>query len=301
MIFLLIISIISLSVILYFIFKKNNSDQPIQGCYQNCNNNGKCDNGVCTCDDGYTGNYCSIKCPSQCKLPSGVCSYKGDCKCQPGYSGLDCSTQICANCNKDGGYCKDSSCICNDGFVGPNCSTCDIGYSTPLCKPCPKKCSHPNGVCESDQKCKCNTNWSGESCDTCELPFYSTDVNGNCNFLDKEIKSCYLTFSDISADGLYFYITPNDNSPYKHHYEFMTDNTMKMFKFYEDNTGKLDGIFSWFNTNILTDSSLHCPFYDYDGKVSIVASIKLKSQTVPIIFNIIYNDKIIGTVTLSET
>ena len=90
-----------------------------------CGNHGTCDDlsgtAVCVCDTGYTGNDCS-----QCD--TGYQDNDGNDTCLPNCTtaNLDCNQVV------SGGDCDDSSgtaqCVCNAGYVGADCKTCDTGY-----------------------------------------------------------------------------------------------------------------------------------------------------------------------------
>lgn len=79
--------------------KKNSNDCTYAN---NCNNHGKCIDGKCVCDEGWTNYDCSISlCLNFCS-DHGKCS-NGKCICDEGYSGEDCSIISCPNdCNKHG-------------------------------------------------------------------------------------------------------------------------------------------------------------------------------------------------------
>ena len=76
---------------------------------RNCSNQGDCIKGICQCDDGWTGNDCSVPttgpaCPGDGTCSgNGVCSSEGNCACHPNWSGLDCSVYRAADGDKDGG------------------------------------------------------------------------------------------------------------------------------------------------------------------------------------------------------
>uniref|UniRef100_A0AAY4D4E5 Uncharacterized protein n=1 Tax=Denticeps clupeoides TaxID=299321 RepID=A0AAY4D4E5_9TELE len=140
---------------------------------------GKCVDGQCVCDPGFTGPVCSSKtCPDNCKN-RGRC-VNGQCVCNPGFTGTDCSTSTCPdNCNNQG-RCINGKCVCEPGFSGPDCSTaecpnncnnwgrcvngkcvCDVGFSGPDCslKSCPNNCSN-RGRCVRG-KCVCRRGFTG--------------------------------------------------------------------------------------------------------------------------------------------
>lgn len=96
---------------------KRDSNDYFKPCPPKCNINGTCDpeNGRCVCNNGYSGDDCSLKtCPNNCS-GNGNCNVTtGICTCNPEYTGLDCSTPVkcVANCTPNcsqqdgcGGYC----------------------------------------------------------------------------------------------------------------------------------------------------------------------------------------------------
>jgi len=69
------------------------------GCPNDCMGNGKCQNGTCKCDDGYTGKDCSLlKCVEKSCYNKGKCHEFSEgfsaCKCYDGYGLNDCSAVI---------------------------------------------------------------------------------------------------------------------------------------------------------------------------------------------------------------
>jgi hypothetical protein len=113
------ILLITLVLILSYILK---SKKKI--CNPVCTSGGKCDDGVCKCDSGYSGSTCSDKdCDPVCV--NGKCD-DGVCKCDSGYSGSTCSDKdcdpVCVN-----GKCKEGVCECDKNHYGSSCSdeTCD--------------------------------------------------------------------------------------------------------------------------------------------------------------------------------
>ncbi|XP_041963772.1 tenascin [Alosa sapidissima] len=59
-------------------------------CPNNCSDQGRCEDGKCVCNAGFSGADCSSSaCPSNCNK-KGKC-VKGKCVCNPGFSGMDCS------------------------------------------------------------------------------------------------------------------------------------------------------------------------------------------------------------------
>jgi EGF-like domain len=99
------------------------SESAAEGCddITACSDHGICDDSSgeveCTCDDGYTGLYCS-------DCADGFV-YDGPNQCGPS---VPCLPETC----NDHGFCDDSDgvaeCTCETGYVGTACETCDTGY-----------------------------------------------------------------------------------------------------------------------------------------------------------------------------
>uniref|UniRef100_A0A4W5KQ79 EGF-like domain-containing protein n=1 Tax=Hucho hucho TaxID=62062 RepID=A0A4W5KQ79_9TELE len=122
-----------------------------ESCPGNCNNKGRCVNGQCVCDTGFTGPDCSTKaCPGNCKN-GGKC-VNGKCVCDSGFTGPYCSTKSCPGNCSNRGKCVNGQCVCDSGFTGPDCSA----------KACPNNCSN-KGRCVNG-KCVCEVGFSGQDC-----------------------------------------------------------------------------------------------------------------------------------------
>ena len=93
-----------------------------------CANESTCDAelGICLCNPGWRGRYCTEPCP-------------------PGTYGSSCQ-QICTCVN--GGVClhDDGSCVCRTGWIGAHCETaCPESYWGDQCE---NRCECPNGQCD---------------------------------------------------------------------------------------------------------------------------------------------------------
>ncbi|XP_066294307.1 tenascin-X-like isoform X1 [Branchiostoma lanceolatum] len=143
---------------------------------------GKCENGRCVCDEGFTGDDCSERaCPDNCK-DRGDC-VNGVCVCKPGFTGADCSQRACVPDCGDRGRCVNGVCQCEPGFEGPTCTSrscpgncmgrgvcvdgacqCESGFTGPDCSStsCPNDC-FGRGVCV-DGVCQCEPGFVGEDC-----------------------------------------------------------------------------------------------------------------------------------------
>ncbi len=98
----------------------NNCDGVVdEGCANECNPecspHGTCNNGVCECAPGYTGDQCQFsECNPECS-PHGTCN-NGICECDSGFTGPDCSTPI----DNDGdGFGFNEDCDDNNDNIYP--------------------------------------------------------------------------------------------------------------------------------------------------------------------------------------
>jgi hypothetical protein len=135
---------------------------------ETCNHHGDCDDSdgeiLCTCDEGYTGDYCSWcadgyhddgtgQCLPDEDCDPAICNYHGSCEeiagqvvchCDQGYAGIHC--ELCApgyhlegdECYLDE-HCLDNTCNhhgdCDDSSGQPVCD-CDLTYTGPNCEEC---------------------------------------------------------------------------------------------------------------------------------------------------------------------
>lgn len=117
-------------------------DVVLRGCF----NNGTCiAPDTCQCEQGWSGNDCSIPlCENEC-LNNGNCTLPNTCTCALGWTGSDCSVPLCAQECRNGGKCvAPDTCECNtwpsewrDGREGggrpvyrkPNGDPQDTGYT----------------------------------------------------------------------------------------------------------------------------------------------------------------------------
>eukprot|EP01012_Entosiphon_sulcatum_P030297 TRINITY_DN3729_c0_g1_i6.p1 TRINITY_DN3729_c0_g1~~TRINITY_DN3729_c0_g1_i6.p1 ORF type:complete len:6116 (-),score=439.75 TRINITY_DN3729_c0_g1_i6:64-18258(-) len=173
-----------------------------------CSGHGRCSDdvtgtGYCSCNSGYAGDLCSIRCPTT--TLGAVCGGHGVCddgregsgactcgqsatagywkapyctECTAGYWGSKCSgacpTSASEVCSGHGscfdGLTGNGTCKCAKGYAGAACSiTCAGGVTSP--------CNN-NGKCSADDgSCTCysdpvNGFWTGSTCSTC-LATYS--------------------------------------------------------------------------------------------------------------------------------
>nr|XP_021407059.1 tenascin [Lonchura striata domestica] len=126
-------------------------------CAQGCGAHGRCVGGQCLCHEGFVGDDCSVPlCPHNCH-GRGRC-VDSECVCEEGYTGEDCSELICPNDCFDRGRCVNGTCFCEEGFAGEDC-----GELT-----CPNDC-HGNGRCENGL-CVCHEGFVGDDCSERRCP-----------------------------------------------------------------------------------------------------------------------------------
>jgi len=113
-------------------------------CINGCWGAGKCVNGVCQCDDGYSGVDCSTICHSSCRK----CTGTGNTMCSACYSGgvLNTATGTCPSC--------DVSCATCSGPAANQCSTC---VSNAYLK---------HGVCQCEEDF--TRSWDSTTCEPCD-------------------------------------------------------------------------------------------------------------------------------------
>ncbi|XP_058861387.1 tenascin-like isoform X2 [Acipenser ruthenus] len=146
-------------------------DCGVETCPADCSENGQCIDGVCVCTEGFSGEDCSqTNCPNNC-LGRGRC-VDSECVCDEGFTGDDCSELICPNDCYDRGRCVNGVCFCEEGFTGEDC-----GEMT-----CPGNCNN-RGYCV-DGQCVCSAGYTGKDCSELTCPNDCKErgrcVNGMC-------------------------------------------------------------------------------------------------------------------------
>ncbi|XP_027505761.1 tenascin isoform X1 [Corapipo altera] len=151
-------------------------------CPSDCNDQGKCVDGLCVCFEGYTGPACGEElCPWGCGA-HGRC-VGGRCLCHEGFTGEDCSEPLCPHNCHGRGRCVDSECVCEEGYTGEDCGElicpndcfdrgrclngtclCEEGFTGDDCGElaCPSDC-HGHGRCENGL-CVCHEGFVGDDC-----------------------------------------------------------------------------------------------------------------------------------------
>ncbi|NXK68846.1 TENA protein, partial [Sylvietta virens] len=140
-------------------------------CARGCGAHGRCVGGRCLCHEGFAGDDCSVSlCPHNCH-GRGRC-VDSECVCDEGYTGEDCGELICPNDCFDRGRCVNGTCFCEEGFTGEDC-----GELT-----CPNDC-HGHGRCENGL-CVCHEGFIGDDCSERRCPNDCHNrgrcINGRC-------------------------------------------------------------------------------------------------------------------------
>uniref|UniRef100_A0A8C5UIZ5 Tenascin C n=1 Tax=Malurus cyaneus samueli TaxID=2593467 RepID=A0A8C5UIZ5_9PASS len=126
-------------------------------CGHGCGAHGRCVGGQCVCHEGFVGDDCSVPlCPHNCH-GRGRC-VDSECVCDEGYTGEDCSELICPNDCFDRGRCVNGTCFCEEGFTGEDCGELA----------CPNDC-HGHGRCENGL-CVCHEGFVGDDCSERRCP-----------------------------------------------------------------------------------------------------------------------------------
>ncbi|NXG24648.1 TENA protein, partial [Grallaria varia] len=163
-----------------------NCSQPT--CPSDCNDQGKCVDGLCVCFEGFTGPACGEElCAPGCGA-HGRCM-GGQCVCHEGFAGEDCAQPLCPHNCHGHGRCLDGECVCHEGYTGDDCAElicpkdcfdrgrclngtclCDEGYTGEDCGEltCPSDC-HGHGRCENGL-CVCHEGFVGDDCGELRCP-----------------------------------------------------------------------------------------------------------------------------------
>lgn len=151
-------------------------------CESDCSGHGLCENGLCLCEDGWTGTTCeALKCASVCG-PHGVCTHKG-CVCDAGWTGDNCSHECLPGffgdgCNQtcsciNGASCDPvhGRCTCPPGFHGNSCeNVCPLGVFGPSC----------SEQCRCDDFCPCDPQTGSCNASVTEETNHTLHTVGQC-------------------------------------------------------------------------------------------------------------------------
>ncbi|XP_044249425.2 integrin beta-nu [Drosophila takahashii] len=149
-----------------------------------CQNQGYLYCGMCQCDKGWTGTFCT--CPTdatnvtsnefllqKCRQPLSdtttsqlVCSNHGDCDCgsclcDTGYTGPFCECRECLDCDEKLADCFCGQCVCKYGWSENGCN-CE-GKTDACVGPTAEICSQ-RGYCECEE-CQCDEPYLGKFCE----------------------------------------------------------------------------------------------------------------------------------------
>ncbi|XP_019646039.1 PREDICTED: uncharacterized protein LOC109486623 [Branchiostoma belcheri] len=153
------------------------------------------DSESCTCNDGFTGLGCQVKCDNvgTCN-GQGVCDTTGECECNPGFVGYRCEHQCdpTVDCSGNGVCSPYGTCVCDPCHTGSDCSilcsghgSCDNGHcqcdSCYLGPYCHSECNG-KGTCNGGE-CECIESWRGKLCTIAGCPGQGEDCSGRgiCN------------------------------------------------------------------------------------------------------------------------
>ena len=143
-----------------------------------CSGHGSCDDStkeiVCTCDDGYRGDYCD-------DCSAGYHDEHGECV----------KDEVCLENSCSGhGSCDDSSgmvvCACDGGYQGEKCGDCADGYHREgvdcvVNEVCEASSCSGHGTCDDTTGivvCSCEEGYGGDYCESCAGGYH--DEGGVC-------------------------------------------------------------------------------------------------------------------------
>lgn len=167
----------------------------------NCGDHGRCLDGVCGCDMGYSGNECQFQESDPCYnndcSNNGVCS-NGACTCNAGFTGISCEinvNQLCnvnSDCNDPNGSCNNNVCVCNTGFIGDKCENVAACVTDADCS--------GNGVCNNGA-CVCNSGFLGTNCQATDSPYAAKCLAVDWSDYTQDDGSCIVRFRNWDGHG----------------------------------------------------------------------------------------------------
>ncbi|CAG9318548.1 WIF1_3 [Blepharisma stoltei] len=183
-------------------------------CLNSCYGQGKCDNGVCRCDEGFGGKDCSIVCVGNCKSCNDLSS------CTSCYSIATLENGVCY-C-PDGATWDDTQKVCMPGTIIGCPKECNGCADETTCAACygsmtlndKNLCECPSGTSFNVNSNTCETIIGcSDSCNGCDTPqaclsCYDTATlqNGDCicpdgHYFNPETKTCDIYITDGCSLG----------------------------------------------------------------------------------------------------
>jgi hypothetical protein len=165
-------------------------DSPTPVCQDDtCSGHGACADedgvAVCTCDEGFTGDDCSVEVEQVCD--DGYQDNDDDGECLPDCDTADLDCEPPHVCDDSSG---EAACECAEGYTGAECSECDDGYQDndddgeclPDCDTAELTCPPPNECDDSGgiASCECAPGYAGADCSLCDDGFQDNDDDGEC-------------------------------------------------------------------------------------------------------------------------
>ncbi len=148
----------------------------------------------CVCDEGHAGEVCDRCVPGHQDVDQ-----DGTCLPTCVTAALDCGPN--AECSHMSG---EAECLCDVGYTGANCESCDQGWIADGLGGCVADCSTAqlecgaHGACDDSAgsaRCQCELGYAGEYCNGCDAGYQDNDGDGVC------APSCVTSGLDCGANG----------------------------------------------------------------------------------------------------